>query len=397
VQTRILHADATGAVAPGNLADTAPPGGSELNGEHGAGWMWIDVEATETDVADLLALTDRFGLDRLAVRDAVVDVDMPKADDFGSHVLMVLHALKEEAVTTYEIDCFLTEHHLVTIHAAPSPTIDALWNQLQQRPDVARARVDEIAALLADLTTRRLLSVLEAFDNRVEELTHKALSADPHLLEDLTAVRTDLTGVRRVVHPQREALDVLRRSISPVITDAGRRRFSDVFDVASRLADGLDEARAGLAETLDAYRASEARQATEVSKVLTVYAAIMLPLSLIAGFWGMNFANLPWTGKSWGWLVVTAAMAAVALVSLGIFISLGWVRRPSGRRTGQVLGRGLLEATRAPVSLVGTVFEIGTMPLRATTTKLRQVIDDDGNGAGDADRDRPASPHHGSE
>jgi CorA-like Mg2+ transporter protein len=127
-----------------------------------------------------------------------------------------------------------------------------------------------------------------------------------------------------------------------------------------------------------------------------VYAAIMLPLSLIAGFWGMNFANLPWTGKSWGWLVVTAAMVAVALVSLGIFISLGWVRRPSGRRTGEVLGRGLLEATRAPVSLVGTVFEIGTMPLRATTTKLRQVIDDDFGPSPDAPT-RDTSSTQGSE
>jgi magnesium transporter len=392
VHTRILNADPTGAVARVDSVDASPAGADEQS----AGWMWIDVQAGEADVAELLALTDRFGLDRLAVRDAVVDVDMPKADDFGNHVLMVLHALREEAVTTYEIDCFLTRHHLVTIHAAPSPTLDALWNQIQQRPDLARASVDEIAALLADLTTRRLLSVLEAFDDRVEELTHKALRADPHLLEDLTAVRTDLTGVRRVVHPQREALDVLRRSISPVITDAGRRRFSDVFDVASRLADGLDEARAALAETLDAYRASEARQATEVSKVLTVYAAIMLPLSLIAGFWGMNFANLPWTGKRWGWLVVTATMVAVALVSLGIFISLGWVRRPSGRRTGEVLGRGLLEATRAPVSLVGTVFEIGTMPLRATTTKLRQVIDDERDPTPD-NPSRDASSTQGSE
>ena len=76
---------------------------------------------------------------------------------------------------------------------------------------------------------------------------------------------------------------MLRHSTSDLVSDAGRRRFSDVFDVASRLAAGLDEARSALAETLDAYRGAEARQATEVTKVLTVYAAIMLPLSLIAG------------------------------------------------------------------------------------------------------------------
>ena len=203
----------------------------------------------------------------------------------------MLHSLHTHAVATYEVDCFLTDRHLITIRSNASEPIDALWALVQHRRDLGRISVDELAAVLTDLMTRSLLTVLEAFDNRVEELNRKALSADPTLLEDLTAVRTDLVGVRRVVHPLREALDVLRHSTSDLVSDAGRRRFSDVFDVASRLAGGLDEARAAIAETLDAYRGAEARQATEVSKVLTVYAAIILPLSLIAGFFGMNFTQ----------------------------------------------------------------------------------------------------------
>ncbi len=216
----------------------------------------------------------------------------------------------------------------------------------------------------------------------------------PTLLEDLTAVRTDLVGVRRVVHPLREALDVLRHSTSDLVSDAGRRRFSDVFDVASRLAGGLDEARAAIAETLDAYRGAEARQATEVSKVLTVYAAIILPLSLIAGFFGMNFTNLPWVQRSWGWILVTAIMVVVGFVSFGTFISLGWVHRPSGRRTGRTLGRGLLEATKAPVHIVGAVFEMSAMPLRATSARLTQATTGERTSPADEPDD---SASHGSE
>jgi magnesium transporter len=380
VETRILVADDAGAVvATHTLPAAAPPGG----------WVWIDVTATADDVAELLELTNTFHLDRLAVRDAVLDVDMPKADDFGHHLLIVLHGLDQQAAATYEIDCFLTHTHLITIRNCESAAVDSLWSQVQHRAELARAEVDEVAALLADLMTRRLLAVLEAFDARIEELTGEALRAKPTLLEDLTAVRTDLAGVRRVVHPQRETLDQLRHSTSDLISDSGRRRFSDVFDVALRLAAGLDEARSALAETLDAYRGAEARQATEVSKVLTVYAAIILPLSLITGFFGMNFTNLPLIHTRWGWLAVTAAMALVSFVSLGIFISLGWVRRPSGRRTGQTLGRGLVEATRAPVQIVGAMLEMSTMPLRATGTRLRQVVEltNGGSGAGDEDDD----------
>jgi magnesium transporter len=382
---RILVADADGNATPAAEPNTDPPPG---------GWVWVDVLATDDDIAELLDLTDQFRLDRLAVRDAVLDLDMPKVDDFGSHLLIVLHGLATDSVATYEIDCFLTNCHLISIRNTDSPSIDALWSQVSNRPDLARASVDELAGLLADFVTRRLLSVLEAFDLRVEELTDKALKADTTLLEDLTAVRTDLAGVRRVVHPQREALDLLRSAPSPLLTDHGRRRFSDVFDVASRLANGLDEARSAIAETLDAYRGAEARQATEVSKVLTVYAAIILPLSLITGYFGMNFENLPLIRTRWGWLAATAAMLLVAFVSVGVFISLGWVRRPSGRRTGQTLGRGLVEATRAPVQIVGAVVEMSTMPLRATGTRLRQVIDEERRANHD---DHDDASHHGSE
>jgi magnesium transporter len=399
VDLHILVADRDGDTTVVDSLPDAPPDG---------GWVWVDIVAGPDDVAELLDLTDRLRLDRLAVRDAVVDVDLPKTDDFGHHLLVVLHGLSDRSVTTYEVDCFLTDDWLITVHDTHAVSVPALWNQVRHRPDLARATIDEITGLLADVMTRRLLSVLEAFDERVEGLTAKALTADTTLLEELTAVRTDLAGVRRVVKPQREALDVLRHSTSDLVSDAGRRRFSDVFDVASRLAAGLDEARSALAETLDAYRGAEARQATEVTKVLTVYAAIMLPLSLIAGIFGMNFVNLPLLDRRAGWAIVAALMLLVAFVSLGVFISLGWIRRPSGRRTGAVLGRGLVEASRAPVQIVGAVVEMSTMPLRATGTMLRQAVDppasprrrpgDDRNDRDERD-DEPNddAAHHGSE
>jgi magnesium transporter len=362
VQVRTLVADGVGSVVP---VDEQP----EDDPEHG--WVWIDVTADGDDeVAALLAVTERYGLDQLAVRDSIADLDMPKLDDFGHHVLAVFHGLRDDRVATYEVDCFLTDRHLVTVRQRPSQAIDALWSQVQQRPELGRIGVDELLALLADVLTRRLLRVLEAFDEQMEALVARALAADDYLLEDLTAVRADLAGIRRAVHPQRETLDLLRHSTSPLLTDAGRRRFSDAFDVASRAAGGLDEARAALAETLDAYRGAEARQATDVTKVLTVYAAIMLPLSLVAGFFGMNFENLPWLGRSWGWVAASALMVAIAVVSIGIFVAVGWVGRPSGRETGRVIGRGLLEATRTPVQLVGAVVEISTLPLRATGARL---------------------------
>ena len=95
--------------------------------------------------------------------------------------------------------------------------------------------------------------------------------------------------------------------------------------------------------------------------MLTVYAATMLPLSLVAGFFGMNFVDLPLIHRQAGWIIVTGFMALVAFVA-GHLLALGWTRRPCA---GAVLGHGLIEAARAPAQLVGAVFEISTMPMRS--------------------------------
>ncbi len=344
------------------------------------GWVWIDVTAGPDDADELAVLAEELGLDALAVRDTVQDVDLPKVDDFGSSVHVVLHALGKERIETFELGCFLSEGCLVTIHDQRSPSIDALWDGARRRPELAGGGTDEALARLADVATRRLVLVLDVFEDRNEELIELALRADAGFLAEITAVRADLAALRRSVHPQREALDVLRRSTSPLVSGSGRRRFSDVFDTASRASQGVDGARTALAETLDAYRGAEARKATDVTKVLTVYAAIMLPLTLIVGYFGMNFADLPLLDSRAGWIAVTALMALVAVVSLGVFVALGWTRRPSGRTAGALLGRGLVEATRAPVQLVGAVFEISTMPLRSVAGTV-------------ARRPKPNEPH----
>ncbi len=335
------------------------------------GWAWIDVTVGPDDIDDLVALTDGLELDAVAVRDAVDDLDFPKFDDFGHHLLVILHGVRDDRVETYEVDCFVTERYLVTVHTASSPSLDAVWSRLQESPRLGRGGVDQLLARIADVLTRRLLAVVDAFDDVADNLVEKALTADARLLPELTAVRSDLSSVRRVVHPQRETLDLLRRSSSELIGEAGRRRFSDAFDVASRTAQSLEGARTGLAEILDAYRGAEARKATDVTMVLTIYAAIMLPLSLVAGFFGMNFVNIPGLDSEWGWIMASAIMGVIAALSLGVFVAAGWIRRPSGRKAGATLGRGLIEAARAPAQVVGAVYEISTMPIRATVKRPR--------------------------
>lgn len=126
----------------------------------------------------------------------------------------------------------------------------------------------------------------------------------------------------------------------------------------------------GQSPAVDAYRTAEARSATEVSKVLTIDAALLLPLSLVVGFSGMNKPNLPTIGTGWGRIAVTALMVLFMIGSIGVFVAQGWVGRPSARRAGAKLGRSLAEAARAPAHVAGAVVAMSTVPLASAKSRL---------------------------
>ena len=328
-------------------------------------WTWIDISFSDAeDVSELLEAAEWLELDPLAVRDAIEDRDLPKLDDFGAHLLVVLNGLHDEKVATYEVDCFLTERLLLTVHQGESPAAAAFGAQLTVSPQLSGGGTDELLARLADVFNRRLLSVVHAFDEIADDLLVDAVAGESSLLPDLVAVRRDIAIIRRSMQPQLEAISDLIASDSHLVSDAGRRRFSDARDVALRAIIGLDSARAVLAETLEAYRGAEARHETQVTKVLTIYAAIMLPLTLLVGFFGMNVPDLPLSDTTNGWWILLVVSGVVAAASLGVFVSLGWIKRPSGRGAGRTLGRGLVEAARTPVQVAGALYEVVLTPLR---------------------------------
>lgn len=320
-------------------------------------WCWLDIELDDTSVDEdfetALAAVD---LDAMAMSDAFNEVDLPKLDDFEDHLLVVLHGIADKDEPTLEIDVFLTSREIVTIRRHHSPALDEFARQIQRRPELASGGPCEVMARMADVVLRRFLAVMDDLDDRVDELTDMGLDADPDFLEELTVVRRYVGDLRHVLRPQRDVFDQLRRSPSHLITDGGRRRFSDVFDTANRSMRELEAVRTALAETLGAYRGAEAREATEVTKVLTVYAAIVLPLSLIAGLFGMNFAQIPGADNANGFWILIGVMALLTATSLLLFAKAGWIRLPR-LRTSITSRSWVPERARQSVEISDALYE----------------------------------------
>ncbi len=318
--------------------------------------MWLDVG--EEDRHSIESVASRVGLDPLAVEDIFDDVHYPKVDKFPEYLFVVLHGLTEidGRIGTMELDVVVGRNHLVTFHAAPSSTIDWLMERALDSDLLAEGGPDLLLAQLAEVQGRRFLPVVSELDDLIDDLEDRALAGDPAVVGEIQALRSDAARLRRVVGPLRDTLLELSRPLSGLVSERAQVRFESGYDHHYRLVESLDAARAMLTAVLETYRSTVAERMNEVMKVLTVYTAVLLPLTLIAGIYGMNFSNMPELRWNSGYFVLLVLMAVVAVGQWIYFARRGFI---GGFRPGRVargVGAGLVKVARLPYTAASVIF-----------------------------------------
>ncbi len=312
---------------PVDVGPVAPHDLVRLCGEYR--WLWVDTVAPDRETLEVIG--SHFGVDELAVDD-VFDMELlPKLDDYGDHLYVVLHALipLDHRVDTSEIDIIVTPQALITVHDGDLVGVEDLWLSVQRSRD-PEGELDPSPLLghLAEVVGRRFLEVIVELDRRLEDLADRALLADAGVLAEVQVLRREASTIRTMVQPQRQVLRALVTINTSLVTRAGRGRIRDAAEVHDQLVEGVETARALLSDVLDTYRGAAGEKLAEITTVLTVYAAILLPLSLITGWFGMNHFDLPLIDQRYGWLVVSAGMVAFAVAQWMYFVRRGFVRKP---------------------------------------------------------------------
>jgi magnesium transporter len=297
------------------------------------------------------------GLDALSLQD-VIDVTMfPKVDDHGEYLFVVLHGViaeGQERLATGEFDVFIGRDFLVTAYRSPLVAVDWMADQVTRNPALTASKV----AGIAEAGGRRYLPLLDALDDRIEEIGELAIVADPQTLSESQALRRDVILLRRVLGPQRDVLRELATTSSPVPSDQAKRGFGDVYDHHFRPVEYLDAGRALLGSAVATYRGAVAERTNEVMKVLTVFSVILLPLSLVAGLWGMNFAEIPASAERWGFVGILGLMAVIAGGLWGYFARRGFVGGPRLRELPEAVGLGLIHVATAPIRVVTGLIDL---------------------------------------
>lgn len=278
--------------------------------------IWVDLEAATEQESSILSRY--FHFHPLAIEDCVSETLLPKVDDFGEYIFLVLHGARmtDEGFTTSEMNFFLGQNYLVTYHDDPSRSIAKIKERcLKNSPSITRG-VDFLVHEILDSMVDNYFPVLDYLDSAIDQVEEEVFKEpDKETLNKIFNLKKEVMHLRRVTGPQREILNRLSRDPFAVISPKAAIYFRDVYDHLARMADLSESYRDLVAGATDAYLSVVSNRLNEIMKVLTIFTATLMPLTVITGIYGMNFEHMPEIQTRYGYF---AALAGMVLISGGM-------------------------------------------------------------------------------
>lgn len=291
--------------------------------------VWVDLSSPTAD--ELLVLSDVFHFHPLAVEDAVAQRHHPKIEEYAGYLYLILHGIDFRAAqhrfATHDTDFFLGANYLVSVHDGQTRTIPSMHDLCTRNARLLAEGPGALLHRIVDAMVDHYRPEVDKLEHKLDRIEHAVFERPDHnAMRDILELKRDITSLRRVTMPQRDAIGRLARREFSLITDEMAYRFRDVFDHLVRLSDEglLFQDRVG--SLLDAHLSNVSNRLNRVMKVLTVITTIFMPLTLLSGLYGMNvpLPHLPGgDGAQFWWIVVM--MAGVAFGMLFLFRRKGWI------------------------------------------------------------------------
>jgi magnesium transporter len=284
---------------------------------------WIDVQGLG-GAEPILELGKRFGLHPLALEDVVNTHQRPKVEDYGQYLFLVARLLlSAETLEMEQVSIFLGKNFVITFQEREGNGLEHVRTRLLSgQGRLLQAGADYLAYALLDAVVDGYFPVLERYGEKLDDLDD-AIAEHParETMVRLHDMRSHLLLLRRAIWPLREALGTLAREPHALVADETRVFLRDCYDHTVQIIDLVETCREMCSDLRDFYLSAVNNQMNEVMKVLTVIATIFIPLSFIAGIYGMNFdASSPWNMPELHWAFgYPFALGLMAVVAAGLW------------------------------------------------------------------------------
>ncbi len=295
---------------------------------------WMDVQGLGSEVI-LKQVGDIFHLHPLLLEDVVNVPQRAKVDDYREQLLVLAHMVRPKrnkaGFETEQVSFILGKGYLLTVQEEElEDCFDPVRKRIRtNQGKIRQAGSDYLLYMLLDVLIDSYFPVLEHYEDRIEELEDAILlNPSENLMEELYGVRRELLALRRLLWPMQNVLNTIIRGDYKLINNEVQIYFRDCYDHVIQLIDILETYRELTASLMELYLNSISNKMNEVMKLLTAVSTIFIPLTFIAGVYGMNFENMPELRQRWGYYGALVLMGTIAASLVYFFWSRGWFAQP---------------------------------------------------------------------
>ena len=294
-------------------------------------FTWINVGGVNDPVM-LEQLGECFGLHRLVMEDILSVVQRPKVEDFGDYLFVVLKMLsyneRSGEVLPEQVSLVLGQNFLMSFQEGDAgDAFHLILDRLRTgRGKIRKMGVDYLAYSLLDALVDGYFLILEKLGDRIDTLEEELIVKNSRSgVEKLYRLKRELLFLHKAIWPLREVIARLQRRESPLIHETTTPFLRDVYDHVVQVIDSVEIYREMLTEMLDTYLSSVSYRLNEIMKVLTVIATIFMPLTFLAGVYGMNFKHMPELEWKYGYLLAWIIMAGIGGIMVVYFKRKNWM------------------------------------------------------------------------
>lgn len=291
---------------------------------------WVIIDGLK-DVSVVDAIGRHFAIHGLVLEDILNTHQRPKLEEFEDYLYIVIKGIalgNHDIHVVYEqISLLVLDNIVFTFKEKPDQVLEPIISRLDNDKSHIRSMgSDYLAYVIMDAVVDEYFVLQDTFDELIEAIEDELLiNPTTQTLATIQKIKRELIFLRRSVSPLRELLASIQRSDSPLIKEHTKRYFTDVYDHAIRIIEAIESYRDLIAGMLDIYLSSISNKMNETMKVLTVFASIFIPLTFIAGVYGMNFEYMPELKWKWGYPVLWGMFAAISIFLLAYFKRKKWL------------------------------------------------------------------------
>ena len=292
---------------------------------------WVIIEGlTNVDLVEKIG--SAFGIHQLVLEDILNTHQRPKFEEYDDYLYIVLKCLRAEddqfAVTREQVSLLVLRNFVFAFKEKK----DDLFHPVLQRIKTSKGRLrsmgaDYLAYAILDTIVDQFFVLIDTLDDATIILEDTLLTTEPQqeTLNTIQRLKREIIGIRKDISPLRDLTAGLLRSESELINETTRIYLRDVSDHAVRVTESIETYREILSGLLEIYITSVSNKMNEVMKVLTVFASIFIPLTFLAGIYGMNFEHMPELKWTWAYPALWVAFITIPVVLLVYFKKKKWL------------------------------------------------------------------------